>query len=290
LANPETMRAAGWMLGSIAANTAELVLVHALGPAWPAPVQLFWRQAAGLVILLPLILHGGRAVFATGSPGILVFRCAAAMSGLLTWIYALSHLPLATATTLSFTRPLFVVLLARLALGERIGLHKGLAVLLGFAGVLVMLRPGAAMGAPLAEGAALLSSLLFAMSLVSIKAMTANNNPLTIVVYSCLFGLVLSGGPAVAQWQQPTLAEGLLLASLGLSSVATFGCLLKALSLEGASALMPMDFLRLPATVLVGYLLFAERPDGTALAGAALILLAALATAFEQPRRVAAAT
>jgi drug/metabolite transporter (DMT)-like permease len=287
LANSDTRRAVAWMLASIAANTAELILVHALGRHWPAPLQLFWRQAAGLLILTPLIVRSGRAVFVTGSAGILLFRCAAAMGGLLLWIYALSHLPLATATTLSFTRPLFVVLLARVALGERIGAFKALAVCLGFAGVLVMMRPhaemGAAMGAPLAEGAALLSSLLFALSFVSIKAMTANNNPLTIVVYSCIFGAAVSAVPAAAQWQAPTWLEALLLAGLGVASVSNFGCMLKALSLQGAAALMPMDYLRLPVSMLAGYLLFTERPDATALAGAVLILLAALATALDKP-------
>lgn len=282
--NPQALRAVGWMLAAIVANTTELVLVHALGPNWPAPLQLFWRQAAGLLVLSPLIWRAGTGVFVTGSAGILLFRCSAAMGGLLLWIYSLSHLPLATATTLSFTRPLFIVVLARLALGERVGPLKTLAVCLGFAGVLVMTHPGAEMTAPLAQGAALLSSLLFAASFVSIKAMSANNNPLTIVTYSCLFGAAFSGLPAALEWRAPNGLEALLLIGLGVASTVNFGCMLKALSLQGAAALMPLDYLRLPAAVLVGFLLFAERPDAMALAGGALIMLAALATAFDRPR------
>lgn len=278
-------RAAAWMLAGMVANTSELMLVHALGPGWPAPLQLFWRQAGGLLVLSPLIARAGWRVFATGNPAILTFRCAAAMAGLLTWIYALSHLPLATATALSFTRPLFIVILARLFLGERVGPLKTLAMGLGFAGVLVMTRPDAAMPNPLAEGAALLSALLFAASFVSIKAMTANNDPLTIATYSCLFGVALSAVPAGLEWRAPHGAEVLLLVGLGLASVANFGCLLKALSLEGAAALMPLDYLRLPAATVVGFLLFGEHPDRVGLAGAALIMLAALATALDRPRR-----
>jgi drug/metabolite transporter (DMT)-like permease len=284
--NSTTLRAIGWMAGAIVANTTELILVHALGPHWPAPLQLFWRQACGLVVLAPLVLRAGKGVFATGSPGILLFRCTAAMGGLLAWIYALSHLPLATATTLSFTRPLFVVILAWLALGEHVGRLKAIAVCLGFAGVLVMTHPGATVVAPLAQIAALVSSLLFAISFVSIKAMTSNNNPLTIVVYSCLFGLVLSAIPAALEWQTPDLRSGLLLAGLGVTSVANFLFMIKALNLEGAAALMPMDYLRLPAAVAVGVLLFSERPDTAALAGGTLILFAALATALDRPRPV----
>jgi len=287
--NPNTLRAIAWMLAALVANTAELIMVHALGANWPAPVQLFWRQAAGLIVLLPLVVRAGPAVFATGSIGILLFRCSAAMGALLLWIYALSHLPLATATTLSFTRPLFVVLLARLVLGERIGPFKGMAMLLGFGGVLVMTNPVATITAPVAEGAALLSSLLFAVSFVSIKVMTANNNPLTIVVYSCLFGVAVTAVPAAQDWHTPSLTEALLLAGLGVASVSNFGCMLKALSLEGAAALMPLDYLRLPAAVAVGFLMFAERPDAAALLGGGLILLAALATALDKPRPIRAA-
>jgi len=287
--NPNTLRAIAWMLAALVANTAELIMVHALGSNWPAPVQLFWRQAAGLIVLLPLVVRAGPSVFATGSIGILLFRCSAAMGGLLLWIYALSHLPLATATTLSFTRPLFVVLLARLVLGERIGPFKGMAMLLGFGGVLVMTNPVATITAPVAEGAALLSSLLFAVSFVSIKVMTANNNPLTIVVYSCLFGVAVTAVPAAQDWHTPSLTEALLLAGLGVASVSNFGCMLKALSLEGAAALMPLDYLRLPAAVAVGFLMFAERPDAAALLGGGLILLAALATALDKPRPIRAA-
>jgi drug/metabolite transporter (DMT)-like permease len=267
-----------WMLASILASTIELMLVHGLGPGWPAPLQLFWRQASGLLILAPFIARAGKAAFITSSPGIILFRSVAAMLALALWIYALSHLPLATATTLSFTRPLWIVLLASFILGERIGTVRGLAVCLGFVGVLVMVQPGASTQAPLAQAAAVGASLLFAFSFVSIKAMTSGNDPLVITVYSCLLGTLFTAAPAVWLWRAPTLLEGLTLFGLGITSLTAFFCMLRALSLQGAASLMPLDYLRLPLAVLLGFAVFGERPGLAALAGGAIILLAALTT------------
>jgi len=290
-ANSGALRGTAWMLASIVANTIELVLVHWLGPDWPAPLQLFWRQGAALIILSPLIIRAGKGAFMTSSPGIILFRSIAAMLGLTLWIYATSHLPLATATTLSFTRPLWIVLLAWLMLGEKVGGLKAGAVCLGFVGVLVMVQPGASTEAPLAQGAAILSSLLFAFSFVSIKAMTNNNDPLVIMVYSCLLGVLFTAAPAAWMWRTPSLSQGLLLFGLGVASLSAFGCMLRALSLQGAASLMPLDYLRLPLVTVVGLLLFGERPGLAALAGGSLILLSALTTAFGDriSRRPAAA-
>lgn len=278
--SPVALEGAAWMLASIVASTTELVLVHWLGSGWPAPLQLFWRQGAALLILTPLIVRAGRRAFATDSPKIILFRSVVAMLALTLWIYATSHLPLATATTLSFTRPFWVVLLARLVLGEHIGRVKGVAVCVGFVGVLVMVQPGASMEAPLAQGAAILSSLMFAVSFISIKAMTGNNDSLVIMVYSCLLGVIFTAAPATWLWRTPSLSEGLILFGLGIASLTAFGCMLKALSLQGAAALMPLDYIRLPLVTVAGIFLFGEKPGLAALAGGALIIISALATAL----------
>lgn len=267
------------MLGSIFANTAELVLVHWLGPGWPAPLQLFWRQASALVLLAPLIMHAGSSAFKTKTWKIVLFRSICAMLGLACWIYSSTHLPLATATTLSFTRPLWIVILARLILGEQVSLLKWGSVSLGFMGVLVMVQPGASNGPPLAQAAAIASSLLFAMSFVSIKSMTSGNNPLVIMVWSCLLGVIFTAVPASLLWRTPSPGDALVLCCLGAASLASFACMLKAMSYSGAAALMPMDYLRLPLITFVGIVLFNEHPGLIALVGASLIVLSALTTA-----------
>jgi drug/metabolite transporter (DMT)-like permease len=274
------MLAAAWMMASMIANVGELVLVHWLGPGWPPPLQLFWRQAAGLVLLLPFIAVQGQAAFRTRTWKAVLFRSACAMGGLALWIYAATRLPLATATVLSFTRPLWIVILAGIVLGERISAIKWAGVLLGFAGVVVMVQPGATMIEPWAQAAAIASSLLFAFSFVTIKSMSGDNNPMVIIVWSCVLGVAFTAVPAAATWRTPSPVEFAVLSGLGVASLLAFMCMLKAMSFSGAAALMPMDYLRLPMITLAGILLFHEYPDAYGLAGGALILVAALATAL----------
>lgn len=262
------------------AGVAELVLVHWLGPGWPAPLQLFWRQAVGLLLLSPFIIRNGSGAFRTATWKAVLFRSVCAMSALALWIYAATRLPMATATVLSFTRPLFIVILARLMLGERISAVKWGAVVLGFAGVVIMVRPGATIVEPAAQAAVIASSLLFALSFVTIKSMTNDNNPMVIIVWSCVLGTVFTAVPAASAWRTPSALEFAMLIGLGVSSLSAFLMMLKALSFSGAAALMPMDYLRLPLITLAGIFLFHEYPDSYGLAGGALILLAALATAL----------
>jgi len=280
LARNDRMLAAAWMMASIIGNSTELMLVHWLGPGWPAPVQLFWRQLSGLMLLSPLIIRAGSAAYRTTRWKVILFRSACATAGLATWIYASTRLPVATATTLSFTRPLWIVLLAWLILKERVPAAKWIAILIGFAGVLVMVQPGASTAQPLAQIAAIGSSLLFAFSFVSIKSMSGDNDPLVILVWSCTLGVAFTAVPTTLLWRTPSPGELAVLCGLGIASLAAFACLLKALSFSGAAALMPMDYLRLPLIMVAGMLLFNEHPDATGLAGAGLIMLAALATAL----------
>lgn len=268
---------AAWMLASILFNTAELVLVHWLGPDWPAPVQLFWRQATALLLLLPLILPDPRGALRITRPKIVVFRSLAAMSALLLTVYAFSRLPIATANALTFTRPLFIVVLAALLLGEKIGIWRGGAVLFGFAGVLVMVAPGAAFGELSAELAVLAASLLFAASFVSIKSMTSDNRTVTILIYGVLFGLAMSVVPAMLWWRWPSPLEAACLVGLGVTSLGTFASVTKAMKAADAIALVTIDYLRLPLATGLGILLFSERPTWGLLFGG-LMIVAATAT------------
>lgn len=269
-------RGVGWMLGAMILNTLELALVHLLGSDWPAPVQLFWRQGVALLLLLPILLCSPRTVLAVSRPALMLFRSVAAVSALLLSIYAYSHLALATANALSFTRPLWVLLLAALMLGERVDGWRGGAVAFGFAGVLVMVRPWGGNDDGLAVIAALASSLLFAASFVSIKSMSGDNRTTTILIYGVLFGLLVSSGPAWWMWRQPNLHDGLCLIALGFTSLGGFACFANALRIADAAALVGLDYLRLPLSGALGILMFGEQPTLALLVGSVMIAGASL--------------
>lgn len=263
-----------WMIGAIIFNTAELTLVHALGPGWPAPLQLLWRQGVALLLLAPFVLRDPAGVMRIARPGVMLFRSVAAMLALLLAIYAYSHLSMATANALSFTRPLWIVLLAWLVLRENVDIWRIGAVLVGFGGVLVMMEPDGNHEDLVAEAAILLSALLFAASFVSIKSMSSDNRTITILVYGVLFGLLLSAVPAAILWRTPTPLEALCLAGLGVTSLCNFACFANALKSADAAALVSLDYLRLPLATALGVWLFDEHPTRGLVIGALMIVAA----------------
>lgn len=272
------------MLAAICFNTTEQTLVHALGPDWPPFVQLFWRQGIALILLTPFFIRDPLGTLRTPRLGLMAFRSAAAMTALTLSIYGFSRLPIANANALTFTRPLWVGLLAVFFLHERMDRWRAAATFAGFAGVLVMLQPGGAPSNPWAQAAMLGASLLFAASFVSIKSMTSDNRTVTILLYGVLFGLIVSAGPALLAWRTPSLHDGLFLATLGVTSLASFACFTKALLITDAALLAPLDYLRLPLTVLLGLVLFSEQPALSAMAGASLIVASSVVLLIRERR------
>ncbi|HPA39686.1 MAG TPA: DMT family transporter, partial [Phenylobacterium sp.] len=162
------------MLASALAFTAMTTLVKFLGADYPPSLQTFYRQLAGFAVLAPVILRHRGAAFATTRPGILLFRSAAGTVGMILSFYAFQKMPLADANALSFTRTLWLVPLAAFVVREHVGPLRIGAALVGFAGVLIMIRPGAGghfeVGVPAL--AMLGSSFLFALTITGMKVMT----------------------------------------------------------------------------------------------------------------------
>lgn len=286
---PAHLRGPAWMLAAIGFSTCEVTLIHGLGPEWPAPLQLFWRQASALLILLPFMLRNPRAAFTTNRPATMLFRSVCAMTALALSIYSFAHLPIAMANALSFTRPLWIVVLASIILREKVDPWRAGAILIGFAGVLVMVQPSGATSDQLAMGAALGASLLFAISFISIKSMSGDKNNFVIMVYSVLFGVLVTSYPAYILWRTPTMIEFGFLAALGVASLGSLSCFIQALTHSDAIALVPLDYLRLPLTLGVGFLLFSELPNSADIAGGGLIVLGTVLVAIRERKKAQAA-
>jgi drug/metabolite transporter (DMT)-like permease len=272
------LRGALWMLASAVLFTAMTTLIKYLGPGYPAALQTFYRQLAGVLILLPLMARDWRGTFRTTRPGILIFRSSAGVLAMILGFYAYQEMPLADANALSFTRTLWLVPLAGLVLREPIGPVRIAAAVAGFAGVLIMLRPGAegahALGWPAA--AALASALLFALTITGMKVMTRDHSPFTLLVYAAVLGLVFSLPPALFVWRWPSLPDLGLLAAMGVIGTLTQGCYIKGMEAGEAAVMAPIDYTRLVFAVLAGFLLFHEIPKTTTLIGAAVVIAATL--------------
>lgn len=271
------VRGALWMVASAVGFTAMTTLIKFLGDDYSAALQTFYRQTAGLLVLTPWILRDWRGAFRTTRLGILLFRSAAGTMGMILAFYAYQKMPLADANALSFTRSLWLVPLAAFVLHEKLGPRRIGAALVGFAGVLIMLRPGMggeAMGLPAMT--ALASAFLFALTITGMKIMVRDHSPFVLMVYSAVLGFVFALPGAFIDWRWPDAADLGLLAAMGVMGIVTQGCYIKGMQIGDAAAMAPIDYTRLVFAAIAGFALFREIPGVWTLTGAAIVVASTL--------------
>lgn len=272
------VRGALWMLGSAVGFAGMTVLIKYLGDDYPPALQTFYRQAAGFVVLLPIILHHRGAAFATTRPGLLLFRSGAGTIGMMLSFYAFQEMPLADANALSFTRNLWLVPLAAFVVREQVGPLRIGAAVVGFIGVLVMIRPGAggefALGLPAL--AMLAASFLFALTITGMKVMTRDHSPTVLLVWAATLGLVLAIPGAFLTWRWPEPVDLGLLCLMGVMGTITQACYINGMKAGDAAAMAPIDYTRLIFSAAAGYFLFSEIPTIWTLIGAAIVVASTL--------------
>lgn len=287
----DNLRGALWMLGSAVTFSAMTSLIKFLGADYPAALQTFYRQAAGLVVLLPIILRHRSAAFATNRPGILLFRASAGTLGMILQFYAFQKMPLADANALSFTRTLWLVPLAVVIVKETVGPMRIGAALVGFAGVLVMLRPGSGhsfeVGLP--AMAMLASAFLFAMTVTGMKVLTRDHSPMVLLVWSAVLGLIFSIPGAVLTWRWPAPVDLALLCAMGVIATVNQACYIKGMQLGDAAAMAPIDYTRLVFTTAIGFFIFHEVPSAWTLAGAGIVVASTLFITLREQQQARAA-
>ncbi|WP_293679478.1 DMT family transporter, partial [uncultured Phenylobacterium sp.] len=233
---------------------------------------------------LPVILRHRGAAFATNRPGIMLFRSLTGTAGMILSFYAFQEMPLADANALSFTRTLWLVPLAALVLREKVGPMRIAAAMVGFVGVLVMIRPGA--GGEFAVGlpalAMLASAFLFAFTVTGIKVLTRDHAPMVILVWSAVLGVVLAIPGAVITWRVPNLQDFLLLCAMGAIATANQACYIKGMQLGDAAAMAPIDYTRLVFAATAGFLLFAEVPTVWTWLGAGIVVASTLVITWRE--------
>ena len=271
----EPLQAIFWMLGSglffSSLNAAIRYLTASLHPFEIA----FFRNLFGLAFMLPWLFRSGMAGLKTGRLKLYVWRTAIGLSSMLLSFSALALLPLSLAVALSFTAPLFTTMGAALFLGETVRVRRWTATLLGFAGVLVIVRPGAA---PLNIGMLLMiaSAALNAATTLIVKRLSGTESANAIVTYMVLLMTPMSLAPALFVWQAPPVSLWLLLVGLGLAGTLGHLCYVRALRLAEASAVLPFDYGRMIFSALIGYYAFSEIPDRWTWIGSAIIACSAI--------------
>ena len=233
---------------------------------------VFFRNFLALFFLTPWIFHQRATVFKSNRKKLYTLRAVFNVVGMAAGFTALTLIPLAEATALSFTAPLFATLGAVLILGEIVRQRRIIAVFFGFVGMLIILRPGIEAVSP---GAllAIANAITIAITVLIVKKLTTTEKPITIVAYMALLQTPMALIPALFYWEWPSLITWTWLFCL--AGAGTIGHLMytKAIQLAEVSQLQPIDFVRLPIIALFGYIVFAEQPSIWVWIGGAVIFL-----------------
>ncbi|MEQ8746193.1 DMT family transporter [Pyruvatibacter sp.] len=267
------VRGALWLLLSATLFTVMAVLAKTLGGRLDSFQVAFFRLLFGLVVIMPFLIRGGAAMFKTHYPVLQLVRGVVGSSAMLCGFYALIHLPLADALAYNFTKALFVVPLAYFILSEPAGPRRIGAVLVGFLGVLVMLRPTVEIDP--AALVALGGALLVAMATILVK-IVAKDAPVTLMFYTGVVGTCVAAIPAWLVWQQPTWNELGLLMLMGAAGAGAHNCFIRGYREGEATAIVPFDYSRLVFAGIAGFVIFGDVPDWLTIAGAVIIVATTL--------------
>ena len=235
---------------------------------------VFFRNFLAVLMMLPWILRQGPSVMKTRRLGLYTARAVFNIIGMVAGFTALTLIPLAEATAISFTTPLFASVGAILFLGEIVRMRRITALAAGFLGMLVVIRPGMeaiSVGALLA----ILHSLTIAVTVLFVKKLTETERPETIVTYMVVLQTPLALIPALFFWEWPEAMTWLWLICLAGAGTIGHLCYTRAYQLADVSQIQPIDFIRLPVIAVMAYILFDEIPTMWTWIGAAIIFASA---------------
>jgi drug/metabolite transporter (DMT)-like permease len=265
-------------IGAAILAAADAVIVRALNGAVHPFVIGFFRAFFGAIVLLPWVALRPGVLRSSHSLRQHAMRAGFKLLAMVAFFAAFSWGPLADVTAIAFTSPIFLVLGAALALGERPGPAMIGAVAIGFVGALIVVGPSGA-GFSLAILLALAGAVLQSVIQLVLKSMSKGDGTATLVIWNLLLTVPIALLFAVPFWAMPGSKEMGLLALQGVVGAACMGMMTHAFSLAPATVVAPVDFLRLPLVALGGFALFGENIALTTLCGGGLICCAALIAA-----------
>lgn len=248
------------------------------------PLLVAWgRWIAGLLVMAPFMLRAGWAGLRTQDLKLHGMRAIFHTGGYALWYSGVGLIPLATTAALSFTGPIFVTLGARLFLGERVNWQRWVGVLIGFLGMLVVLRPGAA---PLEPGALFMLAAvpLIAGSNLVAKVVAGRDSPAQVVFWQSVFGLLCFAPLGLWFWQTPSPMQCLLFLLAGAFGTAGYFFMTWAFRLLDISALQPLAFIGIIWATLFDLAVFGKTSDAFTFVGAGVIVAATSWIAHRESR------
>src|SRR3569623_1557187 len=278
-----------WFMLSLVVGCSNDAIMKYMGTCVSPWQVAFFRCLFGTMSLLPLMLYHGSVAFKTHRPWLHLLRGGLLFIAISTWCHGVKEAPIATATTMSFTVHIFVLLLAPILLKERVTRAMWFATLMGFGGILLILQPG---HSPLHRlySFFILATLAFSLLDIINKKYVTHEPMLCMLFYSTLIATVLLALPALYADSMPTKHVLSWLGVLGIGSNLILYFLLKAFELASASSLAPFRYLELPISIGVSYVFFQEPLTDYSYFGAVLIIASTLFIVYTQNRKTTQST
>jgi drug/metabolite transporter (DMT)-like permease len=249
---------------------------------------LFLRTVVTMLLVLAVIAREGTATLRTRLARLHVARALMHLGGQYCWIYAIGALTLATVFAIEFTMPVWVAVLATLFLGERMNRGRVAMLVLGLAGIAIILRPAVGAEHPGLHPAALamlLGSMLYAGNMIMTKRISAADSPLAVLFWMSLTQLPITFVTAMPHWVMPQPIDVGWAAVIGTGSFIAHYSMTRAMKLGDATLVVPIDFLRLPLIAVVGSVFYREAFDPMVFAGAAVIFAGTYYSLSREARR-----
>ena len=281
-----TTRGIFWMIVSSIAFASMWVMIRFASHDVHAFVIVFFRNLFGTLVLVPMMLRN-KGLMRISRLKANLRRATSGFIATSGTFYAVSHAPLATVLSINYTTPLFATVGAVLFMGEKIHARRVAALIIGFAGMLIVLRPGAL---PMTPGvlAAMLSAVSTAFSIIAIRQLVASDDSRSVAAWTFILMTPPSLVLAVAYWTPPPPALWPLLFVIGCVAAVGQLAMNRAFALAEASAVLPYDFVRFGLVTIFGITIFQERLDAMTVLGGVVIFGATVYLAVRE-RQVARA-
>lgn len=281
----DNLRGIIWMLASTLCLASMHTTISYVSDTVHPFVVVFCRLLFALIIVVPFFFKQGLAPLKTDRIGLLILRGLLNFCAMVCFFTALSLSPIADVTALSFSAPLFATLLAVILLKERLGWRRIAAIIAGFIGTLVVLRPGFE---EIGTGNILVltAAVFWGACVIIIKNLSKTESSVTITTYMSLVMAPLALVPALFVWSWPSMADLALLVLLGLMGGCGQFCVSQSLKYAETHVAMPFDYVRLVWVSISGYVIFGDVPDAFVWGGGSLIFAStAYITIREHQRR-----
>jgi len=232
----------------------------------------FYRCLMGLILITPFVARNNFQALQTDNMRLQIFRALINIISMICWFSAISMMHFEKATALGFTTPLFTTVLAVLILGEVIRFHRTAALLLGFVGILIIIRPGYM---PFEFGTVLMliASFSFSFVLIFVKKLSATDSSLTIIFYHLLYMTPAFFILSLFYWENINFNQLIIFILMGASGLLSHWCLAQAFKMSDTTFVMPLQFTKLIWASLIGLFIFAEQPDVWTWVGGVIIFI-----------------